>query len=70
MYHPITAGKVEHRSNSGFESPPVDLAALRAYRYARVQQLLLANDCAAALLIDPAYPLCDRYPQHVGLVVT
>jgi len=53
MYHPITAGKVERRSNSGFESPPVDLAALRAYRYARVQQLLLANDCAAALLIDP-----------------
>lgn len=31
----------------------VDTAALRAYRYARVQRLLRENDCAAALLINP-----------------
>ncbi len=30
-----------------------DMAALRAYRYGRVQQLLRENDCAAALLINP-----------------
>ncbi len=31
----------------------VDLAALRAFRYRRVQQQLAANDCAAALLYNP-----------------
>jgi Xaa-Pro dipeptidase len=33
--------------------PPVDLAALRRYRFRRVQQQLVENDCAAALLGDP-----------------
>lgn len=31
----------------------IDLDALRAYRYARVQEQLRENDCAAALLINP-----------------
>jgi Xaa-Pro dipeptidase len=30
-----------------------DLAALRSYRYGRIQRLLRESDCAAALLIDP-----------------
>jgi len=34
-------------------SDSVNLAALRAYRYGRVQQLLRENDCSAALLSDP-----------------
>ena len=33
--------------------PPIDLEALREYRYARVQAQLRANDCAAALLYNP-----------------
>lgn len=33
--------------------PVVDLEILRSYRYRRVQQQLLENDCAAALLSDP-----------------
>ena len=35
------------------DSAPIDLAALRAYRYAHVQQQLQADDCAAALLWNP-----------------
>src|ERR1700733_4393319 len=53
MHDSITARKIEHGSKTGFESAPIDVAAMRAYRYSRVQHLLLANDCAAALLIDP-----------------
>ncbi len=34
-------------------APPIDLAALRGYRYARVQEQLRAHDCAAALLYNP-----------------
>ena len=34
-------------------APAIDLASLRAYRQARVQQQLRANDCAAALLYNP-----------------
>jgi Xaa-Pro dipeptidase len=33
--------------------PPIDLAALRAHRYGRVQQQLIDNDCSAALLSNP-----------------
>ena len=33
--------------------PPIDIEALRAYRYRRVQQQLVENDCAAVLLSDP-----------------
>src|ERR1700675_3957500 len=51
MHNPITAGKVAHQSVLGSES--VDLGSLRAYRYARVQQQLRENDCAAVLLNDP-----------------
>jgi Xaa-Pro dipeptidase len=32
---------------------PIDLNELRAYRYRRVQQQLIDNDCAAALLSNP-----------------
>ncbi len=33
--------------------PPIDLAALRHYRYARVQEQLRAHNCSAALLYNP-----------------
>lgn len=53
MHDPITARKVEHSDSRGIDADAIDLGALRAYRYARVQQQLRENDCAAALLIDP-----------------
>jgi len=53
MHNPITAGKVTHRSVRGFDPGSIDMDALRAYRYGRVQQQLRDNDCAAAVLIDP-----------------
>lgn len=47
----ITSGRIAH---GGFgDSAPIDLDALRTYRYGRVQRLLKENDCAAALLINP-----------------
>jgi len=48
----ITAGRVAHGAG-GAAADAIDLPALRAYRYGRVQQLLRENDCAAALLINP-----------------
>jgi Xaa-Pro dipeptidase len=53
MSNPITAGRVAHRSVGAFNPAAVDLERLRAYRYARVQQQLRENGCAAALLNDP-----------------
>jgi Xaa-Pro dipeptidase len=50
--HPILLGNLAHEA----ANPParaINLAALRDYRYARVQRQLRANDCAAALLYDP-----------------
>ncbi len=52
MSNRISAGHL-HRPEAVGDGPPIDLAALRAYRYARVQQQLRENDCAAALLINP-----------------
>jgi Xaa-Pro dipeptidase len=49
--NPITSGRVAH-GNLG-SGAPVDLDALRSYRYGRVQRLLRENNCAAALLINP-----------------
>jgi Xaa-Pro dipeptidase len=40
-------------SGAGGAAPPIDLGALRSYRYGRVQQQLKENDCSAALLINP-----------------
>jgi Xaa-Pro dipeptidase len=39
------------KSTSGLDS--VNVAALRTYRYGRVQRLLRENDCSAAVLSDP-----------------
>jgi len=40
-------------ASAGSAVPPIDLEALRAYRYRRVQQILKEADCAAALLWNP-----------------
>jgi Xaa-Pro dipeptidase len=48
----ITSPHPAHRSPDA-GATPINLDALRAYRYARVQRLLKENDCAAALLINP-----------------
>ncbi len=53
MYNAISAGSVAHETAGEFNPAGVDLAALNAYRYARVQQQLRDNDCAAALLHNP-----------------
>ena len=53
MSNPITAGKVAHTSVGDFNPAAVDLDRLREYRYARVQQQLRENSCAAVLLNDP-----------------
>lgn len=52
----VTSGRVAHgspESGAAIGAAPIDLGALRSYRYARVQRLLKENDCAAALLINP-----------------
>ena len=51
--NPILRGNLAHDQAAGRTAPTIDLAALRAYRLARVQQQLRANDCAAALLYNP-----------------
>ena len=51
MQSRITAGRIEHTSFRPDDG--LDLDALRSYRYARVQEQLRANDCAAVLLNDP-----------------
>jgi Xaa-Pro dipeptidase len=53
MHNPITAGKVSQRSVQASDPPSIDMTALRAYRYGRVQQQLRDNGCAAAVLINP-----------------
>ena len=50
---PILTGRLTHDGAGDRATPIVDLAALRAYRLARVQQQLRAHDCAAALLYNP-----------------
>lgn len=52
MTHRISSGHLEHRGVPA-QTGPVDLATLRQYRYARVQEQLRAHDCAAALLSNP-----------------
>jgi Xaa-Pro aminopeptidase len=47
----ILRGRVSHDAEPGASA--IDLARLRDYRYARVQQQLRANRCAAALLYNP-----------------
>src|SRR6478672_1053304 len=49
--NPILRGSLSHGPQQS--SATIDLANLRAYRYARVQQQLRANRCAAALLYNP-----------------
>ena len=50
MPSPITTARIAHH---GGGASTVDIDRLRAYRYARVQQQLRQNDCAAVLLNDP-----------------
>ena len=50
--NPITPGRIGHDADCG-EASPIDTDRLRRYRYARVQQQLRENDCAAALLANP-----------------
>jgi len=50
--NPILRGSLAHGAIAQVAAP-VDLAALRAYRYKRVQEQLRANNCAAALLYNP-----------------
>ena len=52
MQSRITARRVGH-AGSGAPDSGINSDALRAYRYARVQEQLRANDCAAILLNDP-----------------
>ena len=49
--NPILRGSLSHGSEQHLTA--VDLATLRAYRYARVQEQLRAHQCAAALLYNP-----------------
>ena len=51
--NPILTCRLTHDGIGDRATPIVDLAALRAYRLARVQQQLRAHDCAAALLYNP-----------------
>jgi Xaa-Pro dipeptidase len=53
MTNLITAGHAAHGTSAAGGPVSVDLGALRAYRYSRVQQQLRDNDCAAALLSNP-----------------
>jgi len=53
MPNRITAGRLADGAQPASGAAPIDLTALRNYRYARVQRLLRENDCAAALLINP-----------------
>jgi Xaa-Pro aminopeptidase len=52
MQNHITAGQLGHVI-SGAVNDGINLDSLRRYRYARVQDQLRANDCAAVLLNDP-----------------
>ena len=52
MQNHITAGQLGHVI-SGAVDEGINLDSLRRYRYARVQDQLRANDCAAVLLNDP-----------------
>ena len=49
----ITRRNARPTDRDGGSDARIDLPALRDYRYARVQQQLRANDCAAALLSNP-----------------
>ena len=53
MPHPITAGCLIQHDTARESALQVDIARMRAYRYARVQEQLRANDCAAVLLNNP-----------------
>ena len=52
MSNRITSGYLDQGATAE-RAVPIDLAALRAYRYGRVQQQLRESDCAAALLSNP-----------------
>jgi Xaa-Pro dipeptidase len=50
--NPILRGRLAHDAAAP-AAPSIDLAALRNYRYARVQEQLRAHECSAALLYNP-----------------
>ncbi len=50
--NPVSRSSPAHTGEAP-RAPAIDLAALRRYRYARVQEQLRANDCSAALLYNP-----------------
>lgn len=53
MPNPIVTAKITRTDLAGMTPASIDRERLRAYRYARVQQLLRENDCSAILLNDP-----------------
>jgi Xaa-Pro aminopeptidase len=50
--NPILRGQLAHETAARVAAP-IDLEALRTYRYQRVQEQLRLNNCAAALLYNP-----------------
>ena len=53
MNNAISTGRLIQEGATKSGPAGIDIARMRAYRYARLQQQLRENDCAAALLNDP-----------------
>jgi len=53
MNNAISTGRLIQEGTTESGPAGIDIARMRAYRYARLQQQLRENDCAAALLNDP-----------------
>ena len=53
MNYAISAGRLIQEGATESGRAGIDIARMRAYRYARLQQQLRDHDCAAALLNDP-----------------
>ena len=53
MNNAISAGRLIQEGATESGPAGIDIARMRAYRYARLQQQLRDHDCVAALLNDP-----------------